>query len=174
MKKTWFKRLLLGIGIFVFVIFLFAGYWLVRGGGRYYFYLPYASQIFLKLAAFETVEAYSNEMLATAEQDHCDWNYGNAIHDANILLGRVALRRGDIKKAKMHLIRAGKTPGSPQLDTFGPSMALARELLERGEQGIVLEYLDLCRAFWEMDRGRLAKWKAEIQHGRVPDFEANL
>ena len=98
----------------------------------------------------DKAESYAYEMLVLAERekdDPCDWNYGNAVHDAHNILGRVALRRGDVESAKKHLIQAGKTIGSPQLNSFGPSMVLAKELLEKGESGTVLVYLDLCEAF---------------------------
>ena len=104
------------------------------GGGRYYFYLPYASKVALRVDAIEKAESYAREMLITAEtekDESCNWNYGNAIHDSHNILGRVALRRNDIDAAKKHLIKAGRTKGSPQLDTFGTSMVLAKELLER-------------------------------------------
>ena len=177
MIKTWFKRFLIVFGVLVLGLIIFSGYWIVFGGGRYYFYLPYASKVALRIDAIEKAESYAREMLITAEtekDESCNWNYGNAIHDSHNILGRVALRRGDIDAAKKHLIQAGRTKGSPQLDTFGPSMVLAKELLERGESETVLEYLDLCKVFWEMDYGALDKWKTEINNGRVPDFEANL
>src|SRR6188768_2707572 len=82
-------------------------------------------------AAFETGkmdEARTSAMalLDLATQFPDDWNYGNAIHDGHMVLGRLALVDGDVAKAKRELIEAGKTPGSPQLDTFGPNVSLAR------------------------------------------------
>ncbi len=81
---------------------------------------------------WENTALLSRQYLAQAERYHSDWNYGNAIHDGNQFLGLVRLRQGDIEAAKEHLLAAGLSPGSPQLDSFGPSMVLARELLERG------------------------------------------
>ena len=43
-------------------------------------------------------EQYANELLKDAQEDKSSWNYGNAIHKGNIVLGRVALRRGDIEE----------------------------------------------------------------------------
>lgn len=101
-----------------------------------------------------------------------DWNHGNAIHYANLVLGRVALRRGDTERAKTHLLRAGGTPGSPQLNDYGPDMTLARELLERGEAATVLRYLSLCSRFWRNERRNcvLSDWTAAAKNGLVPDF----
>ena len=102
------------------------------------------------------------------------WNHGNRTHYGNLTLGRIALLEGDIKEAKSRLIAAGRTPGSPQLNSFGPDMTLARELLELGESEVVLVYLSLCSEFWEMDRGRLETWTAQVKGGETPDFSTSL
>ena len=65
---------------------------------------------------------------------------------------------------------AGATPGSPQLNSFGPNMTLAKELLEKGQSEVVLQYLALCKKFWKMDRGQLDEWSATIRGGGIPDF----
>ena len=101
-------------------------------------------------------------------------NYGNAIQDANLVLGRLALRAGKIKAAEEYLIAAGKSPGSPQMDSFGPNLTLAKDLLDKGERETVLEYFMLCHRFWKMDRGRLEDWMQQVMDGMNPDFGANL
>ncbi len=103
-----------------------------------------------------------------------NWNYGNAVHKMNIVEGRIALQNGNIKEAKKYLILAGKTTGSPQLNSFGPNMSLAKELLEKGEKEIVMEYLNLCGQFWESDSNKLKNWTEIIQKGGIPDFGANM
>jgi len=122
----------------------------------------------------EHAQATAVEVLAMAPPLKAHWNYGNALHRGNLVLGTIALKAGDTVKAKEYLLAAGRTPGSPQLNSFGPNMALARELLEKGERGTVIEYLTLCRAFWKLDRGRLCQWVATIEGGGTPDFGANL
>jgi len=108
---------------------------------------------------------YATEMLATAHAGD-----GNAIHDGHQILGLVALREGRIEDASGHLLASGRTPGSPQLGSFGPDMTLASELLAKGRREVVIEYLDLCEKFWKMSEGRIAEWKTAIRSGRVPDF----
>ncbi len=113
-----------------------------------------------------------------------DWYYGNAIHHGHELLGRVHLERGDLGDAERELLEAGRTPGSPQLCSFGPSFRLARDLLLEGRRGAVLEYIELCRRFWcpegarsesaTVNRARLVRWTEEIRDGKVPDFGPNL
>jgi hypothetical protein len=116
---------------------------------------------------FDTV--YGRLLVASAVDRH-DFDTGNRIHQGNLLIGRSALRAGRRDEAGRYLMAAGRAPGSPQLSSFGPSMALARELLEVGERDTVLQYLDLCRQFWKMDEGRLERWAAMIKDGASPDF----
>ena len=74
-------------------------------------------------------------------------------HECNLILGRVALRRGDLKSAREFLLAAARVKGAGALSTFGPNMMLAREMLEKGQRGAVLEYFELCAKFWDYDRG---------------------
>ncbi len=108
------------------------------------------------------------------EDDTGDWNLGNQIHHGNLILGQIALLNGDIDTAKSRLLLAGKTPGSPQLNSFGPNMLLAKELLERGEKAVVLEYFELCKKFWTSPRRGLDEWIKDVQSDRIPEFQANL
>ena len=115
--------------------------------------------------------AHANALLEMAGKFRRDWNYGNAIHDANLALGHVALAKGDVQAAKDHLLAAGRTPGSPQLGSFGPDMSLAKALLEKGERDAVIEYLKLCGKFWKMGRERLKLWTKTLQSGGTPTFD---
>jgi Flp pilus assembly protein TadD len=134
--------------------------------------LQYVAVVALDAGELKKAEAYATEMLTKASSHKSDWNYGNAVHHGNLILGRLALGSGDLAKAKKHLIEAGKTPGSPQLNSFGPNMTLAKELLKKGEKEIVLEYFQLCSKFWKRDR--LKQWTDEVEKGRVPNFGGNL
>jgi len=129
----------------------------------------------VSLAAGKTQKAkeYAEKMLS---QNRPGWNYGNNIHYGNIILGKIALASNDIEQAKKRLIEAGKTPGSAQLNSFGPDMSLANKLLRKGEKDTVLEYLELCSKFWKKERylQKLNKWSAEVKDGKIPDFGPNL
>jgi hypothetical protein len=122
----------------------------------------------------DEAKAAAIELLGLAEGYKTDWNYGNAIHKANSSLGRIALRQGDRSAARKHLLESAKSEGSPQMNSFGPNMIFAKEMLEAGEKVAVIEYLQLCANFWAMDEGRLAVWKNMIIEGRVPKFGGNL
>jgi tetratricopeptide (TPR) repeat protein len=133
---------------------------------------------------YKRAKQLANEMLIN-NIDTLSFNYGNTIHDANTLLGRIALMEDDLEEARAYLIKSGECPTSPQLSSFGPTYALAQELLERGEKDIVLDYLDLVYILWADPKNIdpsdtrmiaynqkkievLNKWKEEIIAGKIP------
>ncbi|EEF62506.1 sigma-70 family RNA polymerase sigma factor [Pedosphaera parvula] len=122
----------------------------------------------------EAAQNYAGELMTLLPKYKGNWNYGNAIQDTNLVYGRIAVREGNIEAAKKYLLAAGKSPGSPQMNSFGPNMTLADDLLKKGERDTVLEYFMLCRKFWKMDFGKLDKWMHEVMDGKTPDFGANL
>ena len=95
-------------------------------------------------------------------------------HSVLIVIGRIALRKGEIDQAVLNLLRAGQVAGGPATSSFGPNMLLAKELLDVGESVAVLEYLELCGQFWDMGQKRLALWSKQISDGEAPDFGTNL
>jgi tetratricopeptide (TPR) repeat protein len=135
--------------------------------------LSSVAKVALEAGEVAKARGYAEELLKKAgAPNQGNWNYGNAVHHGHVVLGRLALREGDVKKAREHLLAAGKTPGSPQLNSFGPNMTLAKELLKKGERQAVLEYFELCGKFWKRDQ--LESWSKEVRAGRIPDFGANL
>jgi hypothetical protein len=124
----------------------------------------------------DDARAVATEMLALAERYKSEvWGKdgcGQAVHDGNLVLGRVALEQGAIEDAMRYLLEAGTSSGSPVLGSFGPNMSLARDLLERGERDTVLQYFERCGRFWQVDT--LKQWSDEVTAGRIPNFGANL
>ena len=53
----------------------------------------------------------AKEFLELAAVYRCNWNYGNAIHDANRYLGLASLRAGKVDEAAKFLVLAGKSTG---------------------------------------------------------------
>ena len=100
--------------------------------------------------------------------------YGNAVQDFNQVLGRIALAEGNIDEAKKRLIASADSNGSPTMNSFGPNMTLAKDLLLKGENEVVLQYFDLCRRFWKRHTDTLDSWTEDVKHGRLPEFGANL
>lgn len=117
-------------------------------------------------------ERYARELLAHSDSDQRGLR-GQAVYYGNMTLGKIALKSGDVTLAVEYMLQAGKTEGAPELDSFGPGMALARDLLAKGEKDAVLTYLTECRSFWRMEKGKLAEWTANIEAGVKPVFGAN-
>ncbi len=167
----------------------------VLTGTARYLMLAYAGKLAVNASALDDAERDAIELLNDAI-DPADWSYGNAVFFGNMIRGQVALRRGGVAAARSWLLSSGHTPGSPQLDSFGPNMSLARDLLtgvaaipggdrravpparrkatSPDARETVLEFLDLCRAFWTLDQGRLQQWSEQVREGLVPDFGPNL
>jgi hypothetical protein len=128
----------------------------------------------LKASEIDKAGVYAEQLLQMAHQYPKDWNYGNAIFYGNFVLGRIAIQRGELKQAGQYLLAAAATAGSPQLDSFGPNMTLGKELLEKGQSDVVLQYFALCKKFWEDGRHQLDEWSAAVHSGKIPNFGPNL
>lgn len=144
----------------------------------------------LKAGDTATATKYASELLeknAGKSPFNYSWNYGNVVYEGNQILGLAALKEGRIAAAKQYLIAAGHTPGSPTLDSFGPEMILAQELLKKGEKQVVLDFLDLVAGFWatpkastpdkflgmyKSNAAKIQRWKAEIRAGKNASLDA--
>lgn len=124
----------------------------------------------------EKARTYATELLGPGMQWSGGGNAETAFFQGNILLGRIALREGKIDEAKKFLLEAGTTKGSPVLDSFGPDMSLAKELLEKHETNAVLDYFQECEKFWPKygNEDKLAEWTSAVKNGKIPNFGANL
>ena len=109
----------------------------------------------------------ANEYLVLADEYNKNWNFGNAIHYSNIVLGIVELRKGNGSMAAEYLMRSGKSPGSPQLDTFGPDLELANVLLSDGFKEQVIIYLRSIKTFWEKSDEAIELMVHKIESGQV-------
>ena len=133
-------------------------------------------------AAYEALddakaETYARELLTLAEKYPKHEDYGYALYVGNMVLGRVALRRDkNVEEAKACLFRSGHTPGSAMLNSCGPNMSLAKDLLEAGEGEAVVKFFGQCRRFWQLHGKKLDQWTAIVEKGccRIPNFGGNL
>lgn len=139
-----------------------------------FYNLPAAAKMAFCSGNIPDAKQFSLELLQLAPNFIEDSYYGNAIHDGNMVLGRISVKDNNIKVAIEYLILAGKTPGSPVLNSFGPNMNLAKDLLEKGEKAAVLEYFKLCSNFWSHHQDYLDKWTSDINNDHMPDFKSNL
>lgn len=133
-----------------------------------FIYLSEMASIALDINKNEEASMYASELLKFARAFRQNMNYGNAIHNANIVLGHVALNHGNISDAKRFLIKASKTPGSEELSLNGPDTTLAKKLAEAGEIETVIQYLSLCKDFWKHENGRIDQWIASLQNNKLP------
>jgi hypothetical protein len=146
----------------------------IAGKERFYALSGLAKAAF-DAGEFDKAERYARELLSAAVGNEKDWNYGNAIFFGNMVLGRVALRRDrNVGLAKTLLMASATTTGSPQLNSFGPNMSLAKDLLAQGGRDTVLEFFARCGAFWKMGGAKLDEWTATVKGGGTPEFGANL
>ena len=66
--------------------------------------------------------------------------------------------------------KAGKSSGSPQLDSFGPELDLANLLLKQGKAAEVKSYLLDIQTFWKMDNGIVNEWIEAIDRNEKPEL----
>lgn len=136
--------------------------------------MNYLAPASLAIGDTEKAKIYAQKLLTKTEATKKCYSNGDAVHIGNLTLGRTALASGDIAEVKYRLLESGKTTGSPALNSFGPNMLLAEELLKKNETAVVIEYFDLCAKFWDFGSDKLKIWKKQIKTGQMPDFGTNL
>ena len=82
----------------------------------------------------------------------------------------MALRSGDVASAKRYLLDSSAPEAGKDVSLSGPTIILAKELLEQGETDAVLQYLENCLPLWPRGQNALQIWIADIQHGKMPNF----
>jgi hypothetical protein len=93
------------------------------------------------------------------------------VYDARIILGKVALVRGDVDSSERLLLDAAATwPLDSAKKAYGPDFELAAALLREGRTDAVLTYLRASRRFTIFLEKQIDHWIDEIEEGRVPDF----
>jgi lipopolysaccharide biosynthesis regulator YciM len=124
-------------------------------------------------AGFETsleqARRLAEEALALAGKLTGDPRSAAVVYRANVILGAVAIRRGDRAGAVKHMRVAVEQPGSPEVAEYAQSLLrhrLVNELLKAGERASVAEFLERAAAFDDGDRPA-ADAKA-IREGRMP------
>jgi hypothetical protein len=118
-------------------------------------------------AAFKIGDYQAAETLSRIHLQSLD---RSAVQRANTLLGRVALISEDIDAGKQFLLDSCKPEAKHDVAITGPTMILAKELLERGERDTVVEYLEYCQMLWPRGENTLEAWIAEIKGGKTPNF----
>lgn len=93
-----------------------------------------------------------------------------ALQRGNTILGRVALRSGDVRAASQYLMDSAGPAAARDISVSGPTLILAKELLDHGERDTVVEYLEKCVPLWPRGQDALQIWIADIKRGSTPNF----
>ena len=125
----------------------------------------------LKAGELDKAVDYANQMLAPNANS---FSQGDLIYNGNFILGMVAIKNGDMDAAAKYLLLSADTSGSAVLNSFGPNMSLAEELLERGQSQVVLAFLKKCTKFWTSSGSPCSEWIQEMEDGQLPHFSMNL
>jgi hypothetical protein len=80
------------------------------------------------------------------------------------------LRSGDLASADHYLLESAGPAAARDISISGPSLILAKELLEHGQRDAVMQYLEKCLALWPRGQEAIQLWIAEIKRGRTPNF----
>jgi hypothetical protein len=139
-----------------------------------YFALPQAAKAAYMLGLFSEAREWSEEISELLQSVPKDWNYGNAIYYQNWVFGMFAFDAGDLEKAKSYLVMAASTVGSPQLNSFGPNMKLARNLLKSGETEAFLNFLNQIEIFWKSGKPWLDVWRSKVNQGLIPNCTMHM
>jgi tetratricopeptide (TPR) repeat protein len=122
----------------------------------------------------DDAQKYAEQLMALLPDFRQSRDYGGAMCDANLVLGRVAAHKGSLEDAKRYLIAAAQSPATPDLVNNGPNMSLAKDLLGKGEKQAVLDFFEQCRKLWTNGAAQLDKWSQQVRDGKTPDFGWNL
>ena len=122
------------------------------------------------------VQSLAKELLSVAQFYSSNWNYGNAIFEGNLAFAECDVKEKKIDSALLRLKEAAKTPGSPQLNSFGPpysDLSVLSELLREGKKKEVLDFLGSFNKYWELEFSKeiMTFWTSEIAANRIPKFE---
>jgi len=124
---------------------------------------------------FEKARQYADALMRRGQGKNGEsYAPGEDTHEANMVLGRLALHDGNVALAEQYLLAMGRVPDTSAFSAFVPNMQLAKDLLDRGDRAPVLAYFDECAKFWTGYHGALNTWKAQVQAGKTPDFQGNL
>ncbi len=78
---------------------------------------------------------YAERMLQESQSGKKDWNLGNNIFFGNFILGRLALKAGDVERAKHYLIEAGQDAGFAAARFFRSEHDAGEGIIGEGREG---------------------------------------
>jgi hypothetical protein len=148
-----------------------------RSKSRSLLLLPRTAKLALWLGETQKAELYASRALGLVNPPQLDpfGDSAQAVHDAHMVLGLLALRTGELERARECLLASSRAVDylrhseMSEFRILGPNYSLAFELVARGERSVVLEYLERCRPVWHSPR--LDEWIQDMRDGRDPYFD---
>lgn len=133
--------------------------------------LPIMANLAFDIKDDEAAMKYASkalELVSSQKQPASANGNGRAeiIHDSNDVLGRIALRAGDVQQAKDRLLKAADLPPGESFASNGPDMLLAQALIDQGERGTVAKYLEKLTDSWRRGHFLLQAWINDIRDGK--------
>ena len=123
----------------------------------------------------ERAERYAHVVLRAAsrndERVQSGGLHGDLAYLAHIVLGKIAVRKGDLEDGSRHLLAAARAAKpSPRITTLGPDTQLPAEILRAGDRDSVIAYFEAMRGVWRLGRRQLSDWITDLRAGKTPDF----
>ncbi|PYR89060.1 MAG: hypothetical protein DMF84_25470 [Acidobacteria bacterium] len=121
-------------------------------------------------AAWERLKIHAEDALTIGPRNPGHPAAGEAMFNAHIFLGTIALWDGDVRTALQHLRAAPDVPASDGVKYAGgiASSRLARYLLKAGEHQAVAEYYDRMATVNLLESASLKEAAQAIRAGRMP------
>jgi hypothetical protein len=116
--------------------------------------------------AFRDAASKARDLLDRAARNPRDPLHSEAVFDANMVLGKAALHRGDRQSAARFLLAAAETPGPVRVNF---DMNLPRALVDWGERSAVIRFLQLMAPKTARAR-QFQEWAAQLSKGINPDL----
>ncbi len=113
--------------------------------------------------------AKARELLELAQRVPGAPHSGYAVFEGNIMLGKVALRKGHKREAARYLLAAADAPASDELRHSTILMNLPRTLIDWGERDAAVQFLDRI-ASKTLGAKEFQDWAAQIRKGENPDM----
>ncbi len=122
---------------------------------------------------FVVAAAKARDLLELANRGGGTPHSGYAFYEANVMLGKIALRKGQKSAAARYLLAAADAPASEELRYNPLLMNLPRTLIDWGVRDAVAQFLERV-APKTLRAKELQGWAAQIRRGENPDMRPTM
>ena len=92
------------------------------------------------------------------------------LHQAHVILGLAALRRGDRDEAKVQLRESVDCLSVPSCGFHPPNALVALEFLALGDRDPILAFFEWARPLRPDDQAEIDLWQKQVRDGRTPEL----